>query len=464
MSYKKLNVILFLLISQSLFINIRILCSSNNQAIIFIFRTLDDEIPINGFLILKAYNNSFFKNYEIVDGEVKLHPNYNNLNASIIWVPFNRTIMELGKIANINPSGFIILKLNVINTKLKCDTPGVNISRIKLYLNIYDENQSKIWEMYEGSINLTMPVSAQFNYNVIYPFLGENFTICSGEISAKKEQILKLDVIDIKSICIRLSKAISNIVIKLDYGGNSLFIGKTNESGILKAPSYIITTSIKNLYWLALYEDKEVGKSPFIKEDMEVVLNITDIYFVCLNFIDLDGGKIGYNELEIYINKTRLEKPFFTLLGGNYILTVKRRADPYCLNVGTNMTNLPVNKDINMTVECNLRRFNARIHQLQVEWLIGVFNNQPVLLQYSDDMLIPFGTFSMYSNNSLIGYLNNNEIGLKVVKLSEKVEIVSYEPSLILNIPVLIILQLLSLVLSNIILIKWYKSRRKSVN
>jgi hypothetical protein len=453
MGYKRTILALALLFFQLIFSNTKTL-NPLNQVIVLNFKTLNNETPLDNYLVLKVFNETFSEIYEIINGEVRIPYYCNSLNASIIWVPFNRTIRELGRILNMTLEP---ITLNVKNFALRCNVSNVDVSKIKLYLVIFYGNQSKTWRMYKGTFNLTIPNDIQLNYSILYPFFGKNFTVSAGMLNIENRKPLKLNVTDIKGMHIRLNKPISDVLIELVYDDNSLFTGEVNENGFLEInSSQIIPTCVENCYWLALYGNRGVGKRSFNSSEREIVLSLNGLHLAALSLIDSDGESVGFNELEIYLNGTILKKPLVPLINGNYVLMIKLRVDSHKIDITTNMTNILINQDCNITARCDVRR----IRGMQVKWLIGVLNNKPVFLQYSDGMLIPFGTFSMYSDNRYLGYLNNSRAELRVVRLQEG-PIIEYEPGLMLNMPILIILQILSLILMNILLIKWYKSKKE---
>jgi hypothetical protein len=453
MGYKRTIIALAVLFFHLTFSNTKTL-NPLNQVIVLNFKTLNDEIPLDDYLALKVFNETFSEIYEIINGEVRIPYHYNNLNASVIWIPFNRTIRELGRMLNMTLEP---ITLNVKNFVLRCDASNVDVSKIKLYLVIFYGNQSKTCRMDKGTFNLTIPNGIQLNYSILYPFFGKNFTVSAGMLNIENREPLKLNVTDIKGIYIRLNKPIGNVSVELLYDANSLFTGEVDENGFIEInSSQIIPACVENCYWLALYGNKEVGKRSFNSSERKIVLSLDGLYLAALNLIDCDGESIGFNELEIYLNGTILKKPLVPLMNGNYVLMIKLRVDSHKIDITTNMTNILINRDCNITARCDVRR----IRGVQVNWLTGVLNNKPVFLQYSDGMLIPFGTFSMYSDNCYLGYLNNSRTELRLVRLQGG-SIMEYEPGLMLNMPMLIILQIFSLILMNILLIKWYKSKKE---
>lgn len=456
MDYRRATGILLLLLLQTALLTIKTV-GTPNQDIVFNFKTLDDMIPLNGFIALKVYNDTFSEFYEVVNGETRIPYNYTGLEASLIWIPLNLMLLKIGRILDVNLSEPLVLNLNIKNAILRCYASNINISNIRLYLKISHGNLSKTWEMYKGTLNLTIPSDFKFNYSIIYPFFGNNFTVSTGILNIDEGLPLRLNVTDVKGIRIRLNKAVNNVVIELTHNANSLLMEKVDENGTLEISfSRVLPSNIENCYWRALYDNKEVGRRPFNETEREIVLNLDKLYLSSLNLIDSDGNEISLHELELYLNGTKIENPVVQLTDGNYVLTVKLKRGPYGLNIATDKTSIVANQDANITIKCYVRR----IRGIQAGWLISVINNQPIFLQYSDNMLLPFGIFSMYSDNCFLGYLNNSEAGLRIVWLPKDL-IIKYEPSVLFNMPLLIALQIFSLIFINILLIKWYRSKRE---
>jgi hypothetical protein len=392
------------------------ICKATSQmqepTVVISVRSKGDEIPFNGFLILQIYNGTFRKNYVIMNGQVEIQESLLDSNASVLWMPLDLKLYDLGNLSSVDLSKPIELnniKNIIINFK---DIFNNSIPTIG-YFCLHMENKSWLTTIDGGLVKMTVPIISGIEFSVMLPFIGNNFTVAHGILDTKNDETsLQLNVVSLKNIQISFDKSADGVVLFFSYGRTNLTVGTSNGTGHVRIDESYILPIGANGRWIAIYAGVMVGEGHLNLTKQYLVLNLTRLHLVSIEFLDLNNKDIDIEELNVKLNQTHdLYSSHIWIPGDAFDLTIN------IYNVTLERKVINVSQDGKIVVVCKLRRIRM-YHEKQPDWILGVYKGEPIITRYRNDMLLPLGVFSVYSSGELIGYINSTDKDLKFTSFS----------------------------------------------